>query len=88
MGASGLEICVLYLIPPYRHRAEHLNYDGLMPPKDDPWQDSCFPPNGWDCTCYTHAVTKGRLKKYQAEGILILPCGGGSTLRGRRWRLR
>lgn len=40
----------------YRHgdsvnpRPEHLAWDGLILPADDPWWDDHYPPNGWGCT--------------------------------------
>jgi len=32
-------------------RPEHLAWDGLVLPWDDPWWDTHYPPNGWGCTC-------------------------------------
>jgi len=40
----------------YRHggsanpRDEHLVWDGLTLPHDDPWWDTHYPPNGWGCS--------------------------------------
>ena len=65
------------------HRKEHVSWDGLILPKDDPWWNSHFPPNGWGCNCYTRAVSEARLKKYQEQGIRIPPAAdgtGGGTL--------
>jgi hypothetical protein len=68
--------------PSVHHRQEHLSWDGLILPKDDPWWDSHFPPNGWGCKCYTRAVSEARLKRYQAQGIPTAPrldgTGGGT----------
>jgi hypothetical protein len=53
-------------------------------PKNDPFWDSHFPPNGWGCKCYTRAVTESQRKKYEAEGIPVPPRAdgsGGGTLR-------
>lgn len=41
----------------YRHgdslhpRPQHLAWDGLILPADDPWWQSHYPPNGWGCKC-------------------------------------
>ena len=41
----------------YRHgdsvspREEHLAWDGIILPHDDPWWDTHYPPNGWGCKC-------------------------------------
>ncbi len=47
----------------YRHshasedpREEHLAWDGLVLPHDDPWWDTHFPINGWGCKCYTEGL--------------------------------
>jgi uncharacterized protein with gpF-like domain len=67
-----------------RQRVEHLDWDGLILPKDDLWWDSHFPSNGWGCKCDTRAASEARLKRYQAKGIPIPPRvdgSGGGTLR-------
>jgi hypothetical protein len=81
--ASDLHPYLMYRIgPSVHHRQEHLSWDGLILPKDDPWWDSHFPPNGWGCKCYTRAVSEARLKRYQAQGIPTAPrldgTGGGT----------
>jgi SPP1 gp7 family putative phage head morphogenesis protein len=82
--ASGLHPYLMYRIgPSARHRKEHESWDGLILPKDDPWWDSHFPPNGWGCKCYTRAVTEARKKQYEGEGIPTAPrldgTGGGNA---------
>jgi uncharacterized protein with gpF-like domain len=45
--ASDLHPYLMYRIgPSVHHREEHKSWDGLILPKDDPWWDSHFPPNG------------------------------------------
>ncbi len=34
-----------------RTRAEHAAWHGTILPVDDPWWDTHFPPNGWNCRC-------------------------------------
>lgn len=47
----------------YRHggsadpRPEHLAWDGLILPADDPWWEAHYPPNGWGCSCYVEPLT-------------------------------
>lgn len=81
---SELHPYLMYRIgPSIRHRKEHVSWDGLILPKNDPWWDSHLPPNGWGCKCYTRAVSEARLKKYEASGIRIPPAAdgtGGGTL--------
>ena len=82
--ASDLHPYLLYRIgPSVHHREEHQSWDGLILPKDDPFWDSHFPPNGWGCKCYTRAVTEARLKQYHAQGIPTAPrldgTGGGNV---------
>jgi len=56
----------------YRHgnsdkpRPEHLAWDGLVLPLDDPWWETHTPSNGWGCTCRKLMVSDAdveRLKK-------------------------
>ncbi|MDR2444865.1 MAG: hypothetical protein LBD44_02860 [Spirochaetaceae bacterium] len=82
--ASDLHPYLMYRIgPSVHHREEHVSWDGLILPKDDPFWDSRFPPNGWDCKCYTRAVTEARKKQYEENGIPTAPhldgTGGGNV---------
>jgi uncharacterized protein with gpF-like domain len=82
--ASDLHPYLMYRIgPSVQHREDHASWDGLILPKDDPWWDSHFPPNGWGCKCYTRAVTKARKKQYEENGIPTAPrldgTGGGNV---------
>jgi hypothetical protein len=82
--ASDIHPYLMYRIgPSVHHREEHVSWDGLILPKDDPWWDSHFPPNGWGCKCYTRAVTEARKKQYEANGVPTAPrldgTGGGAV---------
>jgi hypothetical protein len=65
------------------HREEHVRWDGLILPKDDPWWDSHFPQKDFGCKCYTRAVTEARKQRYESEGIPTAPrldgSGGGNV---------
>jgi hypothetical protein len=81
---SGLHPYLMYRIgPSVKHRQEHASWDGLVLPKDAPWWDSHFPPNGWGCKCYTRAITEARKKQYEENGIPTAPrldgIGGGNA---------
>ena len=52
-----------------RHREQHLKWNNLILPKDDPLWNSIFPPNGYGCKCYTVAVTQARKEKYEQNGV-------------------
>jgi len=82
---SDLHPYLMYRIgPSVKHRKEHESWDGLILPKDDPFWDSHFPPNGWGCKCYTRAVTESKRKKLEAEGIPVPQSAdgtGGGTIR-------
>lgn len=52
-----------------KHREEHLSWDGLILPKDDPWWDKHMPPNGYGCKCYVKFLTEAGAKRLEAEGI-------------------
>ncbi|MBQ9206895.1 MAG: phage head morphogenesis protein [Treponema sp.] len=51
------------------HREQHLKWNNLILPKDDPLWNSIFPPNGYGCKCYTVAVTEARKQKYEQSGV-------------------
>lgn len=61
---------LMYRVGPSKvHRKEHLEWDGLILDKNDPFWLSHNPPNGWGCKCYTVAISKARKEKYEKEGI-------------------
>ena len=61
---------LMYRVGPSKvHRPEHLEWDGLILDKNDPFWLSHNPPNGWGCKCYTVAVSKGRKERYEKHGI-------------------
>lgn len=67
---STLHPYLMYRIGPSKnHRKEHLEWDGLILDKNDPFWLSHNPPNGWGCKCYTVAISKARKEKYEKEGI-------------------
>jgi hypothetical protein len=76
---SDLHPYFVYLLGPSKeHREEHVKWRGLILPKDDPWWDAHFPPNGWGCKCYTRAVSEARKKQYEENGIPSAPRLDGS----------
>lgn len=48
----------------YRHgdsivpREQHLRWDGLVLPADDPWWDTHYPPNGFGCSCSAFSLSQ------------------------------
>lgn len=44
-------------------RPEHLAWDGLVLPADDPWWDSHYPPNDWGCTCKVQSLSNRNLER-------------------------
>ena len=51
------------------HREQHLKWNNLILPKDDPLWNSIFPPNGYGCKCYTVDVTQKRKERYERDGV-------------------
>ncbi len=77
--ASDLHPYLIYRVGnSVKHREDHLSWDGLILPKDDPFWNNHFPPNGYGCKCYTRAVSEARKKKYESEGIKVPPAADGS----------
>ena len=59
----------------YRHspasenpREQHLQWDGLVLPADDPWFDTHAPMNGWGCKCYLEALSERDLARAGKDG--------------------
>lgn len=63
------DVLKLYPYLEYRHgdsinpREEHLAWDGLILPADDPWWSTHYPPNGWGCKCKVFSAGKRDLKR-------------------------
>ena len=67
---SDLHPYLMYRIgPSLRHREQHVRWNNLIRPKDDPIWNYIFPPNGYGCKCYTVAVTEARKQKYERNGV-------------------
>ncbi len=53
----------------YRHadsanpRLQHVAWDGLTLPADDPWWQTHYPPNGWGCKCKVFSAGKRDLAR-------------------------
>lgn len=58
----------------YRHggsadpRPQHLAWDGLVLPADDPWWATHYPPNGWGCSCFVESVGPRDLARMGKSG--------------------
>ena len=77
--ASDLHPYLMYRVGnAKKHREQHLAWDGLILPKDDPFWDNHLPPNGYGCKCYTRAVSEPRKERYERDGIKIPPKADGS----------
>jgi len=53
-----------YVDPNPNPRPEHLAWSGTILPADDPWWDTHYPPNGWNCTCYVDSLSEDDLDRY------------------------
>ncbi|HUY26153.1 MAG TPA: phage minor head protein [Candidatus Binataceae bacterium] len=38
-------------------RPQHLDWSGTILPADDPWWDTHYPPNGWNCKCLVDSLS-------------------------------
>lgn len=58
----------------YRHggsavpRPEHLAWDGLVLRADDPWWDTHYPPNGFNCSCKVFSLSERDLQRLGKSG--------------------
>lgn len=61
----------------YRHspasvvpRPEHLAWDGVIRPADDPWWETHTPPNGFGCKCYLETLSEREMRR---QGLAVTP---------------
>lgn len=54
-----------------RVRDDHAAFDGVTLPKDDPFWDTAYPPNGFNCRCQVISVFEKRKIKRQKEGAAV-----------------
>lgn len=47
-----------------RTRAEHRTWHGTVLPADDPWWETHYPPNGWNCRCSVQQLSERDLERY------------------------
>lgn len=59
----------------YRHtsiehpRLEHLSWDGIILPLDDPWWNTHTPQNGWGCQCKKYSLSRVEAKRmWESQG--------------------
>jgi hypothetical protein len=60
------------------HRQEHLAWDGLILPKDDPWWDLHYPQREYGCKCEVVAVTEERKQRLEKSGVTVPPSVDGT----------
>ena len=69
-SASTSHPYILYRVGSSReHRPEHLAWDGLLLPKDDPFWKRANPSNGYGCKCFTRFVSERAAQRYRERGI-------------------
>lgn len=51
------------------HRVQHVEWDGLILPKEHEFWDTHNPRNGWGCQCKTRFVSKAQYQRYLTNGI-------------------
>ncbi|WP_434361044.1 phage minor head protein [Parasalinivibrio latis] len=56
--------------PSKEHREDHVHWEGLVLPVDDPFWDTHMPPNGFGCRCRVRQLTAEEAKK---RGISASP---------------
>jgi SPP1 gp7 family putative phage head morphogenesis protein len=47
-----------------RTRPEHASWHDTVLPADDPWWQTHFPPNGWNCRCTVQSLNDRDLERY------------------------
>ena len=66
-----------YLISTAAHkRLEHLAWVGTVLPIEDPWWDTHYPPNGWNCQCRVRQLSDSAARKRPRFGDTPEDFGG------------
>lgn len=71
---SDPDVLAVYPYWQYRHsgnpnpRHDHLRWDGLTLLASDKWWQTHYPPNGWNCGCYTEPMTARALGRQGKAG--------------------
>ncbi|MDR1176625.1 MAG: phage head morphogenesis protein [Treponema sp.] len=62
------------------HRPEHLAWEGLILPKDDPWWDLHYPDpqREYGCKCQAVAVSEERKQRLEKSGVAVPPSVDGT----------
>lgn len=45
------------------HRPEHIAWEGITLPVDDPWWQTHMPMNGWGCKCWVRQISQAQAEK-------------------------
>ena len=73
------EVIEAYPYLEYRHgdsrhpRPQHLAWNGITLPRDDPWWEAHYPPNGWGCKCKVFAATGSDQRQAARKGMATAP---------------
>ena len=54
-----------------RVRPEHITLDNIVKPVNDPFWNTHYPPNGWQCRCIVTQHERGELKETSLKGKKI-----------------
>ncbi|MGH6887976.1 MAG: phage minor head protein [Rhizomicrobium sp.] len=57
-------------------RIEHLAWDGITLPVDDPWWATHYPPNGWGCKCGVIQLTRSQYNNMNGAGLITAEAPG------------
>ncbi|MDR2109715.1 MAG: phage head morphogenesis protein [Spirochaetaceae bacterium] len=62
------------------HREEHLAWEGLILPKDDPWWNRHYPDPLRDlgCQCWAQGITEERKRRLEKNGVAVPPSADGT----------
>ncbi|WP_066016583.1 phage minor head protein [Endozoicomonas atrinae] len=63
----------------HRTRPEHQQWNGTARPVDDPFWQTHYPPNGWNCRCGVIQLTKAEMERHK------IPLSPKPTIKKRLW---
>ena len=66
---DAMPFLLYQLGPSLVHRYQHLQWEGIIRPVDDPFWEWADPPNGFGCKCHVRQITEAEADRLEKDGI-------------------
>jgi len=59
--------------PAMHHRPDHESWNNTVLPASDPWWQTHYPPNGWQCHCFAESITEAQAAAIVGADLRVSP---------------